>query len=67
MERSEAQKAGRNPEAIEFSCLRSPKVDDSKLLADIAVPGAVTTPSGTNPEVITRGLEKFQEEVISGS
>jgi coproporphyrinogen III oxidase-like Fe-S oxidoreductase len=67
MVRSEAQEAGRNPEAIEFSCMRSAKVDDLKLLADIGVSRVVITPPGTNPEVITRGLEKFHEEVISGS
>jgi probable F420-dependent oxidoreductase len=64
--RSEAQKAGRNPDAIEFSCLtRSLKTDDLKMLADIGVSRVVVNPPGTNPEVVTRGLEKFREEVIS--
>ena len=64
--RSEAQKAGRNPDAIEFSCLtRSLKPDDLKMLADMGVSRVVVNPPGTKPEVVTRGLEKFQEEVIS--
>lgn len=65
--RSEAQKVGRNPAAIEFSCMRSAKVDDLKMLAEIGVSRVVINPPGTNPEVITRGLEKFHKEVISGS
>jgi len=64
--RSEAQRAGRNPDAIEFSCLtRSVKPDDLKMLADMGVSRVVVNPPGTNPEVVTRGLEKFREEVIS--
>jgi probable F420-dependent oxidoreductase len=67
MVRSEAQKAGRNPESIEFSCMRSGNGIDLKLLADIGVSRVVITPPGTKPEVITQGLEKFQKEVISRS
>jgi probable F420-dependent oxidoreductase len=67
MVRSEAQKAGRNPEAIEFSCMRSAQGVDLKLLADIGVSRVVINPPGTNPEVITQRLEKFQEEVIARS
>jgi probable F420-dependent oxidoreductase len=64
--RSEAQKAGRNPDAIEFSCLtRSLKPDDLKMLADMGVSRVVVNPPGTKPEVVTRGLEKFREEVIA--
>ena len=65
--RSEAQRAGRNPDAIEFSCLRSAKADDSKMLADLGVSRVVIMPPGTNPQVITDRLEKFQEQVISRS
>jgi len=64
--RSEAQTAGRNPDAIEFSCLtRSLKPDDLKMLADMGVSRVVVNPPGAKPEVVTRGLEKFREEVIS--
>jgi probable F420-dependent oxidoreductase len=64
--RSEAQKAGRNPDAIEFSCLtRSLKPNDLKMLADMGVSRVVVNPPGTKPEIVTRGLEKFREEIIS--
>ena len=64
--RSEAQRAGRNPDAIEFSCLtRSLKPDDLRMLADMGVSRVVVNPPSTKPEVVTRGLEKFREEVIS--
>jgi probable F420-dependent oxidoreductase len=66
--RSEAQKAGRNPEAIEFSCMtRSLEPNDLKRLADLGVTRVVVNPPGTKPEVVTRGLEKFQQEVIARS
>jgi alkanesulfonate monooxygenase SsuD/methylene tetrahydromethanopterin reductase-like flavin-dependent oxidoreductase (luciferase family) len=65
--RLEAQKEGRNPDAIEFSCLGSAKVDNLKPLADLGVSQMVINPLGTNPAVITNRLEKFQEEVISRS
>lgn len=64
--RNEAQLVGRNPSAIEFSCMsRSLKVDDLKTLADIGVSRVVVNPPGTKPDAITRGLEKLKEDVIS--
>ncbi len=39
--------------------------DTLKTLADIGVSRVVIRAPGTNPEVITRGLEKLQKEVIS--
>ena len=64
--RSEAQAAGRDPAAIEFSCMvRSTRPDDLKTLADLGVSRVVMMPPGTNPEVITRSLEKFQQDVIA--
>ena len=64
--RSEAQAAGRDPAAIEFSCMvRSTRPDDLKPLADLGVSRVVMMPPGTNPEVITRSLEKFQQDVIA--
>jgi alkanesulfonate monooxygenase SsuD/methylene tetrahydromethanopterin reductase-like flavin-dependent oxidoreductase (luciferase family) len=64
--RTEAQKAGRNPANIEFTCMaQSMKLDDLKALENIGVSRVVTTPPSTNPEVITRNLEKFQQEVIT--
>src|SRR5258708_4190246 len=63
--RSEAQKAGRNPAEIEFTCMGSMKLDNLKALADIGVSRVVTTPPSTDPESLKRGLEKFQEEIIA--
>ena len=64
--RTEAQKAGRNPDAIEFSCLtRSVQPDDLKQLAAMGVSRIVVNPPSTKPEALTKGLEKFQQEVIS--
>jgi hypothetical protein len=64
--RSEAQTAGRDPASIEFSCMvRSTRPDDLKTLADLGVSRVVTMPPGTNPEVITQSLEKFQHDVIA--
>jgi probable F420-dependent oxidoreductase len=64
--RSEAEKAGRNPDTIEFSCMaRSTRPDDLKALADVGVSRVVIMPPATNPDAITRSLEKLQEEVIA--
>ena len=64
--RTEAQKAGRNPADIEFTCMpTSMRPDSLKALQDLGVSRVVTTPPGTNPEVITRTLEKLQEEIIA--
>jgi len=64
--RSEAQKAGRDPGAIEFSCMaRSTRLNDLQALADIGVSRVVMLPPGTKPDVITQSLEKFQQEVIA--
>jgi probable F420-dependent oxidoreductase len=66
--RAEAQKAGRNPEAIEFSCMtRSLKPEDLKMLSSMGVTRIVVNPPGTKPEALTRGLEKFRDEVIARS
>jgi probable F420-dependent oxidoreductase len=66
MVRAEAQKAGRNADAIEFSCMASGKADLNQL-AEIGVSRVIITSPGSRPEAITRGLEKFQNEVISRS
>jgi probable F420-dependent oxidoreductase len=64
--RTEAKKAGRNPEAIEFSCMtRSVDAANLKALAELGVSRVVVNPPGTKPDALTRGLEKFQQEVIA--
>jgi hypothetical protein len=44
---------------------RSTQPDDLWTLADIGVSRVVMMPPGVKPEVITRSLEKFQQEVIA--
>jgi probable F420-dependent oxidoreductase len=64
--RSQAQKAGRDPDAIEFSCMtRSVEVENLKRLAKLGVSRVVVNPPATKPEALTRGLEKFRDEVIA--
>jgi probable F420-dependent oxidoreductase len=65
--RSEARKAGRNPDQIEFTAMSSMKPDHLKALADIGVARVVTTPPSSKPEVLTQALEKLQQEVIARS
>jgi hypothetical protein len=45
--------------------VRSTRPDDLKTLADLGVSRVVTMPPGTNPEVITQSLERFQQDVIA--
>jgi probable F420-dependent oxidoreductase len=63
--KSEARKAGRNPDKIEFTAMSSMKADHLKVLEDIGVSRVVMTPPARDPEGITRALEKFQSEVIA--
>jgi probable F420-dependent oxidoreductase len=64
--KSEARTAGRDPSSLEFSCLiGSRRPDDLKTLEDLGVSRVVMMPPGTNPEVITRSLEEFQQDVIA--
>ena len=63
--KSEAEKAGRNPESIELSTMGRPRVDDLKALQDIGVSRVVIAPPAFDAEGLTRGLEKLQNEVIA--
>lgn len=64
--RAEAKKAGRDPDKIEFSCMtRSVDAGNLKALADLGVSRVVVNPPGTKPDALSRGLEKFQQEVIA--
>jgi probable F420-dependent oxidoreductase len=63
--RSEARKAGRDPDQIEFTAMSSMKPDHLKALADIGVARVVTTPPSSKSEVLTQALEKLQKEVIA--
>jgi hypothetical protein len=63
--KSEARKAGRDPDKIEFTAMSSMKLDHLKALADIGVSRVVTTPPSSKPEVLSQALEKLQNEVIA--
>jgi hypothetical protein len=65
--RSEAQKVGRNPEGYRIFLHEVRQSCGPEAVRVYGVSRVVITPPGTNPEVITRGLAKFQEKVISGS
>jgi probable F420-dependent oxidoreductase len=61
----EAKKAGRDPKAIELSCMGRAKVDSLKALEDIGISRVVVPPPAYDPEGITRGLERIANEVIA--
>jgi|YelNatPaOPRAMG01_1025707.scaffolds.fasta_scaffold02455_15 probable F420-dependent oxidoreductase len=63
--RSEAEKAGRNPNRIELSCMGRANPDTLKALQDLGVSRVVIPPPGYDTEAITRGLEKIANEVIT--
>lgn len=65
MMRSEAEKAGRNPDRIELSCMGRANLDSLKALQDIGISRVVIQPPGYDIEAITGGLEKIANEVIT--
>ena len=61
--RAEAQKAGRNPDAIEFSAMAAPKADSLRALAAIGVSRVVFGPPSSDPAKLRAGLENIANEV----
>jgi probable F420-dependent oxidoreductase len=61
--RDEAAKAGRNPDAIEFSAMAAPKADSLKALRDIGVSRIVFSPSSSDPAKLQTGLERAANEI----
>jgi probable F420-dependent oxidoreductase len=61
----EAKKAGRNPAQIELSCMGAAKADMIKRVQEVGVTRVVVPPPAYDPEGITRGLEKIQNEIIA--
>ena len=57
--RQEAKKAGRSPDAIEFSTMGAPKPDSLKALADIGVSRVVFGPPSSEPTKLKAGLENI--------
>ena len=63
--RAEAEKAGRNADRIELSCMGRAKLDSLKALQDVGISRVVIPPPGFDAETIARGLEKIADEVIA--
>ncbi len=61
--RTEAQKAGRNPDAIEFSAMGAPKAASLRALADVGVTRVVFGPPSSDPARLRSGLENAANEV----
>lgn len=63
--RAEADKAGRDANKIELSCVGRAAVDSLKTFADIGISRVVVAPPAFDTEGLTRGLEKIGNEVIA--
>jgi probable F420-dependent oxidoreductase len=63
--RSEARKAGRNPDQIELSCMGRAKLDALKALRDIGIARVVVPPPAFDKEGLSRGLEQMGNEIIA--
>jgi probable F420-dependent oxidoreductase len=61
--RAEAQKAGRNPDAIEFTAMAAPKADSIRALAAVGVSRVVFGPPSSDPAKLRAGLENAANEV----
>jgi probable F420-dependent oxidoreductase len=61
--RDEAKKAGRNPDAIEFSAMAAPKAESLKALAAVGVSRVVFGPPSSDPAKLRAGLEQAINEV----
>ncbi|HXZ87106.1 MAG TPA: LLM class F420-dependent oxidoreductase [Candidatus Binataceae bacterium] len=60
--RAEAGKAGRNPDAIEFSAMGSAKPDALKALQDVGVARVVFGPPSSDPVKLKGGLERIAND-----
>jgi probable F420-dependent oxidoreductase len=63
--RAEADKAGRDADKIELSCVGRAAVDSLKAFADVGISRVVVAPPAFDKEGLTRGLEKIGNEVIA--
>jgi alkanesulfonate monooxygenase SsuD/methylene tetrahydromethanopterin reductase-like flavin-dependent oxidoreductase (luciferase family) len=61
--RDEARKAGRNPEAIEFSAMAAPKPDSLRALRDAGVSRVVFGPPSSDPAKLKSALERMANDV----
>jgi len=65
--REEARKAGRNPDAIEFSAMAAPKLDAVKELRDIGVARVVFAPPSSDPAKLKAGLERIANDLANAA
>ena len=63
--RAEAIKAGRNPDAIEFSAMAATKPDSVKALRDIGVTRVIMAPPSSDPAKLRAGLEKIASDLAN--
>jgi alkanesulfonate monooxygenase SsuD/methylene tetrahydromethanopterin reductase-like flavin-dependent oxidoreductase (luciferase family) len=63
--RDEAKKAGRSPDAIEFSAMAATKPDSVKALRDIGVTRAIVAPPSSDPNKLRAGLEKIANDLAN--
>jgi probable F420-dependent oxidoreductase len=63
--RAEAKKAGRNPDAIEFSAMAAPKPDSVKAIRDVGVTRVVMAPPSSDPDRLRAGLEKIATDLAN--
>jgi probable F420-dependent oxidoreductase len=61
----EAQKAGRNPAAIEFTAMAAPKIDAVKAAQDVGVARVVFGPPSSDPVKLRAGLERIANDVLA--
>lgn len=63
--RDAARQAGRNPDAIELSCMGRADADALKSYRDLGISRAVIAPPAFDKEGLTRGLQKLANDVIA--
>jgi probable F420-dependent oxidoreductase len=63
--RTEAAKAGRNPEAIELSAMAGPKLDAIQAVQDVGVTRVLFGPPAGDPAKLRAGLERIANEIIA--
>jgi probable F420-dependent oxidoreductase len=63
--RTEADKAGRNSDQIELTCMTRASADSIKPLADLGISRVIVAPPAFDKDGLTRGLEKLGNDVIA--
>ncbi len=63
--RDSAKQAGRNPDAIELSCMGRADADALKSYRDMGISRAVLAPPAFDKDGLTRGLEKLANDVVA--